>query len=311
MGFSLFPKNLKQWKVVVIAFASATTFWFFNALNKEYATSLKLPVDFVYDTDSLVAIKSLPEEIKVDVEGVGWNLIRRTSWFNPKPIQISLADLTQLSFISWIEMLPAIRDQADEINIKQVLQDTLRIQLEPYRTRDLAVRVDSSSIDLDKNHYIVSPIQILTDSITIRGPLSFIDTLGENFVFSIPDEGIDGDYREMVTLPIRNKRIVQIKPHEVEVRFQVRQFVEELVFTTLDYRNFEKWDALLPERVTVYFLKSKAAPNTYTEEDFSVVADLAYYNAADSTLPLQIVNYPASLHKVSVAPDTIKWTPGE
>ena len=72
----------ENWKVVVLAVAGAATFWLFNALNKNYDTRLNYPVVFEFNRDSVVVVTPLAEEINIDVNGGGWNLIRNTFWIN-------------------------------------------------------------------------------------------------------------------------------------------------------------------------------------------------------------------------------------
>ena len=45
----LFSSEKSKWRVVALCILGATTFWFFNALNKQYATRINYPIEFLYD----------------------------------------------------------------------------------------------------------------------------------------------------------------------------------------------------------------------------------------------------------------------
>ncbi|MDH5597977.1 MAG: hypothetical protein OEY34_02570, partial [Cyclobacteriaceae bacterium] len=71
-SFLKFDKS-DNWKIVVLCLVTATIFWFFNALNKNYSANIKYPIEFLYDKDLYQAIEIPPEDVLINLEGVGWN----------------------------------------------------------------------------------------------------------------------------------------------------------------------------------------------------------------------------------------------
>ncbi len=110
-------KAFNNWKVVLLSIIGATTFWFFNALNKDYDARISYPIEFQFDRDSVVIMQPLPTTLSIDVSSGGWNLLRKTFWFNVTPIQIVLENPTEIGFYTRNSLMPIVSDQLDELKI--------------------------------------------------------------------------------------------------------------------------------------------------------------------------------------------------
>ena len=67
MAARIFPTDTKTIKVVVLSLFAATTFWFFNAMNKSYDTRVDYPLSYTFAEDSVVVMEPLAKQIKIDV----------------------------------------------------------------------------------------------------------------------------------------------------------------------------------------------------------------------------------------------------
>ena len=52
-----------NWKALALCFFAAAVFWMFNALNKNYATNLRLPLEFEFDNTKYIAVEPLPASL--------------------------------------------------------------------------------------------------------------------------------------------------------------------------------------------------------------------------------------------------------
>ncbi len=222
MAFRFSSKRTKQWKVVVIAFLVATTFWFFNALNKNYTTSLTYPVFFEFDRDSFMTVRPLPKQITLDITGGGWSLLRRTAIFVPRPVTIAIEQPTEKRILNWLELLSDVRGQFPELQINQILQDTLRLKIEPRVFRKVPLKLDSSSIRLAKNYRLIGKIDIARDSVVLEGPQSYFDTLDQGaYSIPFPEELLSDDFDDEIPVMVPHP-LVRPRPKEVTVRLTVR-----------------------------------------------------------------------------------------
>ncbi|MFW5761296.1 MAG: hypothetical protein ACOCXH_09975, partial [Cyclobacteriaceae bacterium] len=166
--------NKEDWKIIALCFLGATIFWFFNALNKQYTASIRYPVDFVFDRDSTVLVNTLPDEIRLIVSGGGWDLLRKTFWFDIEPVTIDLENPTETEYLSRDFLTPLVREQVTQIEINEVLNDTIPIHIEKKISKTIPIKVDTARLQLAEGLKIVSDITLEPDSVTVTGPESQI-----------------------------------------------------------------------------------------------------------------------------------------
>src|SRR5690606_27987765 len=151
--------------------------------------------------DSLVVVEELPEKIEIDVSGGGWNLLRKTYWFNVNPVNIPLNNPTQVKYILGSSLVPLITEQVNEVSLNYVVTDTLFIDIEKRITKKVAVLVDSNQIDVNSPFRIVSDVLIEPDSIEFVGPSSLINKMSDSIVLALPTN-ISSDFSEEVSLNV-------------------------------------------------------------------------------------------------------------
>ena len=308
MAFRLLPNNVKQWKVVILAFAVAATFWLFNSLNKEYTTSLNYPVAFVYNQDSLISVRSLPSSIDLDVTGGGWSLLRKEPIFSPDPVKIDLSNPVGVRHLSWSQVLPSIKSQIEELSINRVFQDTLRIQIEPRINKKVKLWVDSTRINMKDNFRIVSSVSMPRDSIVLTGPKSFIDTLGATYELQIVEDRIDEDFDENVALIVPRPDLISAEPSSVRTIFSVDRFDQLQIEVIVDPINFPSDSSyrLAEEKVTLHFTVRRSLEQDYSMADFGVSADYNILRSSDSSVLVELLHFPEEIGEIEVRPKQLR-----
>lgn len=299
---------MKQWKVVVVAFLTAATFWFFNSLNKNYTTSLNYPVEFIFNSDSLISVKRLPENIELDVSGGGWSLLRKTAVFSPSPLQIELQNPTTTQLLSWIELLPIVRDQIQDLVVNQILEDTLSVQIEPRLQKWVVPEIDSLHVDLEEDYRLVSSVSIVQDSILITGPKSFIDTLSATYVFRLEETEIDDDFDESVLVEFPFRNLIRSNPAEVRVLFEVDEFLRKEVRVPIEPMNFPEDSSSRIEQgsVMISYVVQRGLDEEYGPADFVVLADFDMMRQSDSMTLAMLTGFPQNALEVKIEPEIIK-----
>lgn len=300
----LFATNKSNWKVVALCVLGATTFWFFNALNKDYATRINYPIQFVYEDSGTVVTNPLPEKVSMVVSGGGWNLLRKTLWFNATPIQIALDNPTYQKYITKSSLNTVINDQLTELRLNYVVTDTLFVSIERQLTKKVRVKVDSAALALADNIRLSGPIQLQPDSVLFTGPQSFIDGLADSVVVYVPEEDISGAYAGTIELSALKTPVVQIEPQAVEVNFPTEVFLRQTRQVAIrainlpENKNIQLKDTVVQLSFTVSQNKLESLP----PGSFNVLADFTEYNATDSTISLKLGAFPAVAENVSIQP---------
>lgn len=301
------PKN-ENWKVVLLCFLAATTFWFFNALNKNYTTKISHPIEFDFDKEGVIIVEDLPSRINLNVSGGGWNLLRKSLSFNRRPVKVRLENPTETQFLTANRLYPQIHEQIKEVRLNFVMDDTLFFNIEKRVIKKLPLAVDSTKIGLDPNYRIVSDIKINPDSIIFEGPESIIETLPEWIIINIPHDDIKENYAEEVKVNLEESKIVKHYPERVHVSFDVAQFIERTKNVPVELLNFPEDSSVYLQNASVdlkYFVEEKFLENS-DNGTFKVIANLKRLNEADSTIKPVLLEHPEFAQDISLDPANIK-----
>lgn len=295
-----------NWKVVALCVAGATTFWFFNALNKDYSTRINYPIEFVFNKEEVVVVEELPEEVRIVVSGGGWNLLRKTLWFNTAPIEILLENPSSQNFITKASLEAIIKDELSEVRLNYVETDTLFLHIEDKKYKKVALNIDSAGISLDKGYRIVSPVEVEPDSALFTGPSSFIDTLNEILLY-VPYKQLNKSFESTIDLSPLESDKIQVKPNQIKVKFDVALFTRATREVPIQPVNF-------PNDSSIYLGDSTAIVNFMVRDDlqkeaenvnFRVIADYKNLNPQDSTLTLTVGELPAIIKNPTIENKTV------
>lgn len=301
-------KAFNNWKVVLLSIIGATTFWFFNALNKDYDARISYPIEFQFDRDSVVIMQPLPTTLSIDVSSGGWNLLRKTFWFNVTPIQIVLENPTEIGFYTRNSLMPIVSDQLDELKINYLATDTIYINIERKRQKKVALFIDSLGIDLAENHRITSPISLVPDSVILVGPQSFYDTLGTSHQVWIESRGISSNFNREIDVKLRGGRLTSSIPDQVRIQFQVDKFERRSIQIPIEKENFPEDSSVVlsTDFVQIFYTIQQSKEEDYSTRDFAITADLHMLDRADSTVLAILVYQPEEAMDIDVIPENIK-----
>jgi len=118
----LTPFKGAEWKVFFLSFLLALVFWVFSALNKVYTAHINYPVQFVYNHDSLMAVKDLPKEINATLSGLKSILNDKAFKSLPKELNKSLKELKKTLYST----RKVLRSYGSKSLFGDRLKDTLR-----------------------------------------------------------------------------------------------------------------------------------------------------------------------------------------
>lgn len=303
----LLTSDRSNWKVVALCVLGATTFWFFNALNKDYATRINYPVEFVYDEEGVVVVEELPERVGIVVSGGGWNLLRKTLWFNINPIQVLLENPTAQKYITKASLTSIVADQLTELRLVYVVTDTLYVNIEEQLSRKVGLVIDSASISLEENHRIVSPIRVEPDSAVFTGPASFVGGL-DSILLYVPYKQLNRSFDDQIDLSQLESGKVQVEPNSIRVQFEVARFVREDRLVVIQPENFPADSSVLLQDTTAVlrFTVREDYLDNAMNANIELIADYRNRNRQDSVVTLTLGDYPPIMKDVEVEPETVE-----
>jgi hypothetical protein len=241
------PEKPSNIKVVVLCVFTATTFWVLNALNKDdYNTVVSQPILIQYNHEEFQAVEELPGYLQIEINGNGWDLLRKYFQFNVTPFVIQLEDPSRNDFILARDIRRELSEVIAPTQLVNIMQDTIHYKIDRVVSRKIKVVVDTTSNTLARNTRYTSPINIDPETVVVKGPISIIQSLEGQLRLELPDEGIDSNYSKLLPLSIpREKRsFLSLEEETVQIDFEVVQFLEGNMRLNLEKKFF-------PARVSV------------------------------------------------------------
>jgi hypothetical protein len=223
--FNVLRFNRRNWKAVVLCVFTATVFWFFNALNKTYTTNINFPLSFDYDNENFIPVEGLPQYVRLNVTGNGWELFKRSTGVKNDALQIPLERPGEVKKIVGSGLTFAFTNQLNGLEINHVLSDTLYLDLEPKAGRWIKLAVDSLQHNIRAGFGLASDIAVMPDSTFIEGPARLISKIKEPVMLSIPQRNIDDQYIENIAVELPFDDIITRQPPAVSVMFNVEELV--------------------------------------------------------------------------------------
>lgn len=311
LGGSITTENTKDWKIVVLCIVAATTFWFFNALNKnDYTTVINYPARFTFDNpnDSLIVVKPPPERIAIDVSGRGWILFRKTFWFNYQPVNIELSSPVDTKFLTRGSLRPVVEPQLSDLKVNYIVDDTIFINIEKRVSKKLRVFVDSSRVGLEENHRITSQLRLRPDSVLVAGPMSVIEDLPGSMELGIDEEDIDSEFNDRIDANVLQEPLVTYYPEKVSVNFKVTEFVKKGHLLAIEWRKFPTGRNLKisDSTVNVNYMVGRENQGQIGEDVFLASADFSTLNVEDSTIQIKVEALSPMVTDVNFFPRLIK-----
>ncbi len=303
---SLARKSPDDWKVVLVCLALGTTIWLLNALNKDYTTKMAYPIELRYDPRQLVAVAELPSRVRINVSGYGWNLFKKSLWFNNDPLVIEPANLPERQYITAAQLYPLINEQMRDLRLNYVVQDTLFLQFDHFQRRRVSVVLDSTTLSFAQGFYLEGRPLVIPDSVLFEGPAQLVNAIADPLHVSVPEQNLRNPYNEIVPLPYPAQPLLSVQPNEVRIKFQVAEYETfsqqvPLVVTHLPAQG--QW-SLSDSLITVYY-DVRRANGSFPPDSFRVTADFRRLNR-ESIVPVELEYAPGEARNVTLQPTSVQ-----
>lgn len=215
-----------NWKALTLCFLAAAVFWIFNALNKSYSTNLQYPVQFEFDQSRFIPVEPLPRTLTINVNGIGWDLLRKRLGLKVASIQLTLERPAETHKIVAATLSPVIASQIGTLNMNYIVNDTIRLKIEPRSRRKVQIIADLENLSFKKNLGRISRVRIEPDTVWLDGPRSLLESIGDTLPVKLKGSRISSDIRENVEVTVPQNELIKRNPPVVEVSFEVGTLVE-------------------------------------------------------------------------------------
>lgn len=295
---------------MLLCFAAATTFWFLNAMNKQHTTTLNYDVDFIYDQNKYVEVEKLPASVAINVNGLGWNLLKINLGIKTSPLHIPLENPAEVRRIASSSLSGLISDQLSDLQLNYVLTDTLFLHLDERATRSFSLAVDTTSIHMGEGYEMISKPEIIPDSVYMTGPKSVLDSIGSQVPIKLEQNEITDSFDGNISVP-QFRHITAVEPAYVQVRFNVIRLVESSVMVPIQLINSRNDSIrLFPPAVRVNYRVSEDSSTMVTPDNFQVIADMNRMTE-DSVIRPELNDFPDFLRHWWIDSVDVRIIPNE
>lgn len=304
-------KKTSDIKVVVLCVIAATTFWVLNALNKDnYVTVVNYPIAFQYNAQEYMAIEELPSEVRIEINGNGWDLFRKYFNVNVSPFIIELSNPDEQNFLPSTAFRRSLNEVLSPTDLVSILTDTLKFEINKIITAQVDLELDTTSFEVAAHHKLVGPISLSPQTVEVKGPSSKIKQLGSSLFISLEGTKIDEDYNQFVpiVLPEVQKKYLSISPQTVNINFEVIAFLEGNKRLKLQKKHFPK-DVHLDNEINSVLLKYRVDERRVEdlkELELEGILDYRNRNKKDSTVSIEINNLPEYIESISMEPKVFR-----
>ncbi len=218
---NLFQFNRTNWKAVSLCFLAAAVFWLFNAFNKNYSTEIRFPLVIEYNQSRFIPIGNLPTELRLNVNGNGWDLFRKSIGISLPQLTVNIERPLEIKKIPGSTLPPLLLSQLGGLSINHVVNDTLHLQFDERDMHVFKTVPDLTDVWFREGFGRISAVVVTPDSVRLEGPRSILHRMPEEVVVKMPKLNLSESYRGQVKIVLPDSLQLIITPPAVTVMFEV------------------------------------------------------------------------------------------
>jgi hypothetical protein len=251
----------------------------------------------------------LPDVVRFNVTGVGWNLFRKSAGLKVPPLIIPLPQPNEVKKIVGSTLPALVTNQPEGFAINFVLTDTLHVAIEPKKDRWVKLQVDIPTLLIKKGYGLVSDVKITPDSVFIEGPLKLINSLPAIVDLKLSDRNIDDDFAEDIEVKFLNDELIKRNPPTVFVSFQVDRLVEIEHSVPLEVINPPRnsWPVIGGKNLPLTFAVAESFQNSFSRDSLKAIVDLSHITKGEKKLLPTIIGLPPYSQVIKLDSVTIKF----
>ncbi|MCP4521938.1 MAG: hypothetical protein GY827_09665 [Cytophagales bacterium] len=297
-------RNKEDLKIGIICILAAATFWFFNAMNANYSTTISYPFEVIYNPEKITQIQDFDPYIKINISGDGWNLLSKELGFKSQPCIIKIADPKQDKQLSnhQLHTLFSSKINNDNIHLNYVEDDYIKLPFDWIKKRTIQLKVQPN---FQKENYELGTVQLSNHQIEITGAQQFIDDLKDTLVLKIPqlDEGNTINEQE-VSLTNYFYENMKLNHEFVTVTAKVHHYEQHIIEVPISILDGEEKN-VYAQKLKVQCRVREDSIKYLSADIFDIVADMEKKNK-DGNCPIEIISKPSFITIDNIFPKQIK-----
>ena len=291
----------------MICIGIALVFWLLVKLSQTYTSDKAVELSFRIP-DDLAFRQAPPQDVVIELEGTGWDLLFEYFASSAVPLQYDLLDRRGL-VLSRNSLRSDLQDElfSGDLRITDINYDRIELTLEERVTRKVPIHLHSR-LTFAPEHQLRGPVRLAPDSVAITGPVSLLDSIA----FWPSDSLIMTSLKSSIqaNLPLQKPpREISLRPQVVKAQISMEQFTQKSLFVPLTVQNAPDSIQVFPRQIAVTCVLGLSQYEKVNSANFQFVIDLAEVEVAaeNNSVLIEMTEQPDSVRNIQFTPRAAKY----
>ena len=264
----------REYKTIIIIVAFAFFLWLVVRMNKIYDHAYNIPLKVINNNPVKCLKYPVPNMVRVEFVGRGVDLMRLQ--FYDIVYEVDISDVEDKITINLTEHPEFVHFPEDiTVPVKSIIRpQQILFQLDDLREKVVPLKIEAD-IKTESGFSLIES-ESVPDSIRVRGPASFVDTLQQIETIPKKFKNVSLSFSEEFEIEKNHEFYANYLPEKVKVNFDVQRLAEkELTNIPVEVINVPKqFDVVpLPSFVKLYIKGGEKILANAEKKDFQVVID--------------------------------------
>lgn len=290
--------------------------WLMISFGKQYNSTIIVPVGYINFPENKVLLNNIPENLAVNVSGIGYDLFnledkmsQDTLIINLDNLQMSTIDGYQRGYLDPSILSKSLQNRlSGSVAINRVLSDSIEFLFDLKVSRMIRVK-PMVEYTLTAGYVLLDSISAIPSEVEVFGPLSILDTL--NYIKTQTIQA--GELSEQVVYrskfdqsKLGNNAIV--KPDSVGVSLRIDRLTERRFMVTPQQINVPDSLTMItfPNAVELIVQVPISLYNDVSRADFEINVDFEDIKPGYQVLPVNCTKWPLLANKINIKPKQVE-----
>jgi hypothetical protein len=310
--------NNKKLYVFLSCLCLTIFFWLLNALGNTYSTTIVVDVEYKNNPKNFVILNDLPNQIFVNVSGLGFDLLGYQLKFEKRPLVIDLLGVKGLkklkdSFNSTLDFSVyrsfISKELGNQIEVNQLSPEKVDVLLDKQASKLVEIK-PILSLDFENQYQLDGDVKVKPAVVNVIGPKTVLDTLQVVYTEDIIFRGLETTITHEASFnELHKPQRLSFDLTKVIVYIPVEKFTESSVNVPINYINVPDSIELkaIPNEVQLKFMTPLSKISNLTVSKFNVNVDYLKVNEKYSKLKVSLTKYPNYLKSITIKPSKVEY----
>ncbi len=298
-------RNKEDVKIALICILAASVFWFFNAMNDDYTTTVTYPLEVAYNPNQIIQLRPEQQEVRVNVSGYGWQLFGKGLGLSEKICKINITDPQRQKYVTPSSLRSLLTNQIDNIQINYVESDTLFLYYDWLTTKRVNLALNAQ---LDQEKYALKQVIFSPNHVELTGASSQLASLDDTIHVEINQVNKGENVRDyLIDLGKYFSDSFDLSITSTTATVSLYHYQQQQVEIPISIINYGQNDINYHNYLTLSYTVREDSSHYIDNDDFDAVIDYKKIKD-DSSIEIELEKKPNFIRVRKLTPQTVKFS---